>query len=114
MDWSMSWPIGLMWVSVLFFVGALFAVARFLRNASEPREDALDWPANAEFEEEDVERSRSTKRFIVVGVLAFLVAMAVSYVAFAHGPSRDRTLPPDGVLWTAETLLRHFFPRNGT
>ncbi len=36
--------------------------------------------------------------------------MALSYVALAHGPSPNRGLPPDGVLWTSDALLREFFP----
>jgi len=110
MDWSMSWPMGLMWISVFFFVGALFAVARFLRNAAEPREDELGWSADEDLRETDVQRTRSVKGLILIGLLVLLVAMAVSYVALAHGPSRHRALPPDGVLWTTETLLRDFFP----
>ncbi len=44
MDWSVSWPMGLMLVSLVFFVSALFAVARFLRNASGPQENGLERP----------------------------------------------------------------------
>ncbi|NNE17426.1 MAG: hypothetical protein HKN10_03005, partial [Myxococcales bacterium] len=108
MNWTENWPTGLMWVSVLLFVGALFGVVRFLRNASE-RRDGLDWSADEDADEIHPERRPSTKGFIAVGILVFVVGMALSYVALAHRPDRDRVLPPDGVLWTPEALLRDFF-----
>jgi len=101
---------GLMWVSVLLFIGALFAIVRFLRNASDAPDDAHDWPAEADLEGMRVGPRRCTQRCFWVGLLAFVVAMALSYVAFAHRPPVDRGLPPNGVLWTAEALLRDFFP----
>jgi len=109
MNWMENWPTALMWASVLLFVGALFAIVRFLRNASDPQ-DGLDWPSQEDLEETHPERRRSTHGSISVGLLAFVVAMAVSYVAFAHRPPRARELPPDGVLWAPEALLRDFFP----
>ena len=109
MSWGENWPMGLMVASALLFVGALFAIARFLRNTSE-RQEGLDLLAPEDHDETPPERRRSTEGFISVGLLAFVVAMTVTHVAFAHRPDRDRQLPPDGVLWTSEALLRDFFP----
>ncbi|MBT8467871.1 MAG: hypothetical protein KJN97_03885, partial [Deltaproteobacteria bacterium] len=109
MNWTENWPTVLMWGSVLLIVGTLFAVLRFLRNASDPQ-DELDWPPEEDLKETRPDRRPSTRGFVPVGVLAIMVAMAVSYVAFAHRPDGDRVLPPDGVLWTPEALLRDFFP----
>ncbi len=41
--------------------------------------------------------------------IAVVLAQA-SGAASAHSPARDSSLPPDGVFWTAEELLRDFFP----
>jgi hypothetical protein len=110
MSWMENWPTALMWASILLFVGALFAIARFLRNASDPRDDALDWPAAEDLEKTDADRRRSSEGFISLGLVAFVVATAVSCVAFAHRPDRDRALPSNGILWTPQVLLRDSFP----
>lgn len=98
----------LMWASLFLFLGTLFAVVRFLKNSSDGPE-GLEWPADEDLEDIHPDRGHSTEGFIVVGLLAFTIAIAVSYVGFAHDPGRDRPLPPDGVLWTPEALLRDFF-----
>jgi len=108
MNWAEDWPMGLMAVSVLFLIGGLLAAVRFLRYASD-REDRLESPPPEGLEGTHPERRRSTEGLISVGLLAFVVVMSVSYVALAHRPARDRVLPPDGVLWTPEALLRDFF-----
>ncbi len=110
MNWTENWPMSLMGASILLLIVGLLAVVRFLRNASD-REDGLDWRTDDDLEEAHrTEGRRSTEGFIAVGLLAFIVAMAVTSVAFAHRPARARVLPPDGVLWTPEALLRDFFP----
>ncbi len=35
MSWAEDWPSVLMWASVALFVGALFAIVRFIKNSSD-------------------------------------------------------------------------------
>ena len=109
MSWADDWPTALMWASMALFVGAFFAVVQFVRNSSESQ-DIYDWRAEADLAETDSNRRRAEKGFVSLGLLVVVVLMAMASIALAHTPGRDRPLPPNGVLWTAEALLRDFFP----
>lgn len=113
MNWTDHWPMGLMWASLLLFVGTLIAVIRFLNNASE-RSDGRAEPGDENRADDDCidtrpGRSRSSEGSVVLGLMVFVVAVTVSYAALAHRPGEDRALPRDGVLWTPKALLRDFF-----
>lgn len=109
MSWADDWPTILMWGSGALFVAALFAIVRFIRNSSDPAGPG-DWPSDEDFRDADSKRSRSVEGFVLLGLLVMLVAAGVAATALAHAPDRERLLPPNGVLWSAEALLQDFFP----
>ena len=108
MNWADDWPTALMWASMALFVGALFAVVQFVGNSSESQ-GRYDGRADAGRAGTDSKRRRSEEGFVSLGLLIVVVLAAMASVALAHTPGRDRPLPPNGVLWTAEALLRDFF-----
>lgn len=109
MRWADDWPTVLMWASGALFVATLLAIVRFVRNSSDWG-GPCDWPQSKAPRETDSNRSRSVQGFILLGLLVILVVAMVAATALAHAPDRERPLPPNGVLWSAEALLRDFFP----
>ena len=109
MSWADDWPTALMGASMALFVGAFFAVVQFVRNSSESQE-RYDGRADTGLAGTDSKRRRSEEGFVSLGLLVVVVLAAMASVTLAHTPGRDRPLPPNGVLWTAEALLRDFFP----
>ena len=103
-----DWPTVLMWASMALLAGALLAIVQFVRNSSESQ-DGHDWRSAEDFRKTDSEPRRSARGFISLGLLVVVVLVTMASTALAHGPDRDRPLPPNGVLWTAEALLRDFF-----
>ena len=103
-----DWPTVLMWASMALLAGALLAIVQFVRNSSESQ-DGHDWRSAEDFRKTDSEPRRSARGFISLGLLVVVVLVTMASIALAHGPDRDRPLPPNGVLWTAEALLRDFF-----
>lgn len=109
MSWAEDWPSVLMWASVALFVGALFAIVRFVRNSSDSAQPQHR-PDREGLQDVDPKRPRSAEGLVSMGLLIVLVVATIGATALAHGPGRDRPLPPNGVLWSVEALLRDFFP----
>ncbi len=109
MSWAEDWPSVLMWASVALFVGALLAIVRFVRSFS-GKTQRPGWPDHEGLPQADSKQPRSAEGFVSAVLLVLFFGATIGATALAHGPGRDRPLPTNGVLWSAEALLRDFFP----